>query len=175
MLEGLRKELEGIDLNDPEVVKLGENLGDLEEGDEPAGMLDEESIKLLIFIGRMKKRSMQIMLEHAMAHLNGGHDDEACEAFKAKFVEHATSTKILEDMCWGIFRLDHGLLNAGSLGIRKSWQVVKSKPKPEEAMGGAMIEVLTMSGPEDMAELLSALGGGRQRRHGHGGGCSGCN
>lgn len=171
MLEALLKELEGIKLDDPEVVKLGKNLSDLKEGDELIGTLDEQSVRLNVLIMRMRQQSMRMMMEHAMAHLNDEqHDDEACKAFKAQFVEHSIKTKILDDMLWGIIRMDHSLINAESIGVRRGWQVVKSKPELRKDMGGAMIEVLTMSGPEDMAELLSTLGG---HKHGHGG-CSGC-
>lgn len=171
MLEALLKEIEEIDLNDPETVKLTEGfvLGDddLEDGDEFVGALDEQTIKLKILCAKMHQQAMQMVKDHEAAHLDPeqSHDREACKAFHKRFVEHMARMELLQDMTWMIIRLDHGLITAESVGVRKGWQVVKSKPKPR-----TMIEVITMNGPEGMAELLSALGG---HKHGHGG-CSGC-
>lgn len=164
MLEGLMKELEGIDLNDPEVTKLVEAIdsGEPEDGDEIIGVLDEQTIKLNILIAKMRRRAMQMMREHAVLHLDEQHDSEseACKSFHGMFGEHLAKIELLQEIAWKALRLDHGLINAESIGLCKGWKVVKCRPEPKSRdMNGVMVEVLTMSGPDDMADLLSRLGG----------------
>lgn len=175
MLEGLMKELEAIDLNDPEVTKLvdGFELDDPEDGDEFIGTLDEHIIKLKVLCAKMYQEAMKMVKDHEAAHLDPrqNHDKEACKAFHQSFVEHMARMELLQDMTWMLIRLDHDLITAESVGVRKGWQVVKSKPKPR-TMGGAMIGVLSLGNSDGMAELLSMMGG--SHKHGHSGGCSGC-
>lgn len=164
MLEGLRKELEGIKLDDPKVVKLIEDFGlvELEEGEELLGVADEEAIKLKVLVIQLDEQIKQMTKDHEAAHQDPRrrHDPEFCQRFNEELGRLTSRAKCLEKLFWGAITLDHNLFDVAtkSVVIRKGWQVVKSKPKPEEAMG-AMIEVVTMSGPEGMAELLSMMGG----------------
>lgn len=179
MLEGLMEKLRGIDLEDPSVVTIMLKRPDIEPGenDEFIGQVDEQLLKLRILIIQQTDQLERLMRKYHADDLDPDtpdHTDEDHASFLAQIKPLEDELEDLNTLFWSILRLDFHLSGVGQIAVTNDWRIFKMAPQPEPRdMSGMMVRVLTMSGPDDMAELLSALGGGRQRRHGHDGGCSG--
>lgn len=160
MLEKLLQELNGIKLDDPEVVQLIDDQGleEPEETDQLVGQLDEQQIKLRVLILQLTQQLEWRLRKHGADHLNPDtpdHSEEECKFFFATEIKPLEARiQNLNNLFWVSVKLDFDLCDAERVGLASNWQVVK-KQKQDEPFG---LEVLKI----DLDEILGMLGRGQQ-------------
>lgn len=132
-----------------EEAKAQEPSADIEEGEEVIGEVPTGLRSLYMYRGTVIDRLNEMKENHRKDHDDPNHTEEMCKEFVSSATALIDELEITERVFWRCLKEEAGI-HADNIGIRKGWAVVKVKRKTR----GAIIEVVSMSGPMSLADIL---------------------